>query len=324
MTEEHEPHPREAPQQAEQGLAIGQGDAVQERIPDRQRRMVQGHHGWGVTGGQDGLQPGQLPRPQGAVNRCGPVAVQQQHLPVAQPEAGRGDHRPASEHGLEQAGVIVIAGQQRHRPVVVVEQPPQLDVAPPALVVAEIAADQQQIRGGGRLLQLPVGLLQTVTQTGQGLPASHQPLRIRQQMGITQLQNPPDASHGLDRNAVVAKADAPLLRQFRQARTGLSCHDSDQPPMASIPPGSRQRCSLCQAEIQGMVGGRDVVHFSQGAPATRAKLWARVCQYLRTAEQQGQCLNQDPSLRGEVVASDYYAEAPVIDLGGAGGSHPLG
>ncbi|WP_322758398.1 hypothetical protein [Synechococcus sp. CBW1107] len=89
--------------------------------------------------------------------------------------------------------------------------------------------------------------------------------------------------------------------------------------MAPIPPGSRQRCTLCQVEIQGMVGGNDLVHFSQGAPGSRAKLWARVCQYLRTPEQCSQCLNQDATRRGEVVASDYYAEAPVIDL-----SNPLG
>ncbi len=84
--------------------------------------------------------------------------------------------------------------------------------------------------------------------------------------------------------------------------------------MASIPPGSRQRCSLCQVEIQGMVGGNDLVHFSHGGPGTRAKLWARVCQYLRSDEQKRQCLNQDPTLRGSVVASDYFAEAPAIEL----------
>jgi hypothetical protein len=84
--------------------------------------------------------------------------------------------------------------------------------------------------------------------------------------------------------------------------------------MPSIPPGSRQRCPLCQVEIQGMVGGNDLVHFSQGAPGTRAKLWARVCQYLRSPEQCGQCLNQDAGLRGAVQSSDYYAEAPVMDL----------
>jgi hypothetical protein len=87
--------------------------------------------------------------------------------------------------------------------------------------------------------------------------------------------------------------------------------------MAAIPPGIRQRCSLCQVEIQGMVGGGDLVHFSQGGPGTRAKLWARVCQYLKSEEQRAQCLNQDPNLRGTVGPNDYYAEPPAVDLGPA-------
>ncbi|KMM17241.1 hypothetical protein [Synechococcus sp. GFB01] len=90
--------------------------------------------------------------------------------------------------------------------------------------------------------------------------------------------------------------------------------------MASIPPGTRQRCSVCGVEIQGMVGGSDLVHFSHGTPGTRAKLWARVCQYLRDDEKQRQCLNQDPGLRGTVERSDYFAEAPEIDLGADPGS----
>ncbi len=89
--------------------------------------------------------------------------------------------------------------------------------------------------------------------------------------------------------------------------------------MAAIPPGERRRCSLCQVEIQGMAGGVDLVHFSQGAPGTRAKLWARVCQYLRSDEQKRQCLNQDQALRGTVVQSDFYAEAPIVDLSSMGG-----
>lgn len=84
--------------------------------------------------------------------------------------------------------------------------------------------------------------------------------------------------------------------------------------MASIPPGTRRRCNLCTVEIQGMAGGADLVYFSQGAPGTRAKLWARVCQYLRTSEQCAQCINQDLSLRGEVSVNDYYAEAPRFDF----------
>jgi hypothetical protein len=94
--------------------------------------------------------------------------------------------------------------------------------------------------------------------------------------------------------------------------------------MPAIPPGTRQRCSLCQVEIQGMVGGNDLVHFSMGAPGSRAKLWARVCQYLRSPEQCRQCLNQDAQLRGSVSANDYYAEAPVLDLGGLGSAGGTG
>ena len=94
--------------------------------------------------------------------------------------------------------------------------------------------------------------------------------------------------------------------------------------MPSTQPGSRQRCELCQVEIEAIGPGVDVVHFSMGAPGTRAKLWARVCQYLRSPEQCGQCLNQDASQRGTVATSDYYAEAPVVDLGLPPQGHPLG
>ena len=73
-----------------------------------------------------------------------------------------------------------------------------------------------------------------------------------------------------------------------------------------------------------MVGGGDLVHFSQGGPSTRSKLWARVCQYLRTPEQTGQCLNQDPALRGEVRSTDYYAEAPQVDVAAGLGAAGLG
>ncbi|MDI9406818.1 MAG: hypothetical protein QM522_08955 [Chitinophagaceae bacterium] len=92
--------------------------------------------------------------------------------------------------------------------------------------------------------------------------------------------------------------------------------------MAAIPPGSRQRCSLCQVEIEGMAGGGDLVHFSRGGPGTRAKLWARVCQFLKDDAQRAQCLNQDPAGRGTVQPGDYFAEAPSLDLSGASGAGP--
>ncbi|UPM49762.1 MULTISPECIES: hypothetical protein [unclassified Synechococcus] len=88
--------------------------------------------------------------------------------------------------------------------------------------------------------------------------------------------------------------------------------------MAAIPSGTRQRCALCQVEIQGLVGGVEQVHFSQGQPSTRSKLYARVCQFLRTDEQKAQCLNQDPSLRGETQPGDSYMEPPAADLSGMG------
>lgn len=84
--------------------------------------------------------------------------------------------------------------------------------------------------------------------------------------------------------------------------------------MASIPPGSRQRCNLCQVEIQGMAGGNDLVHFSHGGPGTRSKLWARVCQFLSTDDKKRQCLNQDPTLRGAMQPGDSFDEAPLINM----------
>ena len=56
-----------------------------------------------------------------------------------------------------------------------------------------------------------------------------------------------------------------------------------------------------------MVGGNDQVLFSQGAPGTRTKLWARVCQYVKEPQR---CINQDAGLRGEAGVDDFYGEAP--------------
>nr|AUG32249.1 hypothetical protein PLO_250 [Paulinella longichromatophora] len=78
--------------------------------------------------------------------------------------------------------------------------------------------------------------------------------------------------------------------------------------------GSRQRCEICKVEIEHTLDNQDLVHFSRGNTGGRAKLWARVCQYLRTDEQCDQCLNQDANLRGEVTETDYYADAPIIDF----------
>ena len=80
--------------------------------------------------------------------------------------------------------------------------------------------------------------------------------------------------------------------------------------MTSPDPKS-QRCALCQVEIQGDGAATDRVLFSRGTPGTRSKLWARVCQYLKTDEQKQQCINQDPGLRGSRCrVTDLRKSAP--------------
>jgi hypothetical protein len=194
--------------------------------------------------------------------------------------------------------MIVVARDQGHRKpaqqIQLFKDLPQAHVATPALVLAEIPADQQQIRW---LLQLPQGLPQAFQQGPTGRETAAMALGVGQQMGIAELKDPLHAS------IPGCRPKLPLLQKAG---------------MAAIPPGTRQRCELCQVEIQGLVGGIDQVHFSQGQPSTRSKLWARVCQYLRTDEQKGQCLNQDPTLRGELRPGDAYAEPPSVDLGSLG------
>jgi len=79
------------------------------------------------------------------------------------------------------------------------------------------------------------------------------------------------------------------------------------------PQTQRQRCALCQVEIDSS-GGIDQVHFSQGGAGTRSKLWARVCQYLSTDEQKGLCINQDASKRGEEQPGDRFVDMAAVDL----------
>lgn len=64
-----------------------------------------------------------------------------------------------------------------------------------------------------------------------------------------------------------------------------------------------QTCPLCRVSIT-----RDVVQFSNGSPGSRARLYARVCQY---AKQRG-CINQDPEKIGAVGDGDRYTQMPQI------------
>ena len=250
-------------------------------------------------------------------------AVEQQQTPAGLAGSGvqghprRGQGGVAAQGGLHPETVFMVSGQQRHggqshgqghpqpaRIGVAHQQLPQPCVTTPALVLAEIATQEKPVGRGAAQRQLLEGAGQTVAQQGQRGPAAAESAGIGQQVGITELKDAHRCRDGL-------RCGHPRGNRPKFAVRAA-------PAMPAIPPGTRRRCTLCQVEIQGMAGGNDLVHFSMGAPGSRAKLWARVCQYLRSPEQCGQCLNQDPQLRGTVTASDYYAEAPVLDLSGMG------
>ena len=59
-----------------------------------------------------------------------------------------------------------------------------------------------------------------------------------------------------------------------------------------------QVCSICGVSITE--DGQ--VNFSNGKPGTRARLYARVCQYTEKPE----CINREPELIGEITAQDNY------------------
>jgi hypothetical protein len=63
-----------------------------------------------------------------------------------------------------------------------------------------------------------------------------------------------------------------------------------------------ETCPVCGVKIEG----GDKVIFSSGPVGTRARLWARVCNY---AKQPG-CINQDQNAIGSVHENDYYKPLP--------------
>lgn len=69
-----------------------------------------------------------------------------------------------------------------------------------------------------------------------------------------------------------------------------------------MPESQTQTCPVCKAQIVG----NDKVIFSVGAPGTRSKLWARVCQYTNNRA----CINQDTDAMGDIKKTDYYKPDP--------------
>lgn len=76
-----------------------------------------------------------------------------------------------------------------------------------------------------------------------------------------------------------------------------------------------QTCPICSVKIIAAAGGdgtalpkEDRVIFSSGPQGTRAKLWARVCQYNKKPG----CINEQGKSEG-VSADDYYKDAPASE-----------
>ncbi|MGB3297711.1 MAG: hypothetical protein WBA76_05535 [Phormidesmis sp.] len=67
-----------------------------------------------------------------------------------------------------------------------------------------------------------------------------------------------------------------------------------------------QTCSVCSVKIISGAAGGDRVIFSTGPEGTRAKLWARVCQYNKKPG----CLNEQGKSES-ISDDDYYKDAPV-------------
>lgn len=57
-------------------------------------------------------------------------------------------------------------------------------------------------------------------------------------------------------------------------------------------------CPVCGVQIEG----KDKVLFSSGTSGTRARLWARVCNYV----QQPSCINKDQVSLELIPQTDYY------------------
>ena len=75
---------------------------------------------------------------------------------------------------------------------------------------------------------------------------------------------------------------------------------------ASSDAGNAQVCPICGVSIVG-----DEVQFSNGAPGTRARLYARVCQYTSKLD----CINRDPDAIGTILKTDGFEPGQDISLG---------
>ena len=138
------------------------------------------------------------------------MAVEGQQTPprgrLQGPEPGA-DPGLLAEGGAKQLGMVVVARQQdrcRYPPrcgggegfgELGSQNLAKTPVAVPALVMAEIAADQQPIRERTVGLELGEGLPEPMTQQGRWPSAPQAAGRVRQQVGIAELQEAEAGDH---------------------------------------------------------------------------------------------------------------------------------
>ena len=67
-----------------------------------------------------------------------------------------------------------------------------------------------------------------------------------------------------------------------------------------------QICAVCGVSITG--DGQ--VNFSDGNPGTRARLYARVCQYAQKSE----CINHESQLIGEIQSEDGFDSGEDLQM----------
>jgi len=73
---------------------------------------------------------------------------------------------------------------------------------------------------------------------------------------------------------------------------------------------AEQTCAICGVTIIAGGGAGDRVVFSTGPQGTRAKLWARVCQYNKKPG----CINEQGQSE-KISAEDYYKpDTPATNL----------
>lgn len=70
-----------------------------------------------------------------------------------------------------------------------------------------------------------------------------------------------------------------------------------------------QVCSICSVKIFG----DNTVQFSSGPTGDRARLYARVCQFIKD-ERKVNCINQDSDAIGEITVRDAYGDGKDLQF----------